>query len=202
MAWNWKFNNRRFAAVTPKWQHDAARIRALMEKQPPGADRKYLECLLYLRLGYSTQQVGDMVKLDATTIKQHIRTYNRRGLRDYEPRPAEFVAANVKKAPPPPVKRVVEKVPEKPLPHKAKPFTMTVTPKQGSLAFLAIGYTLWDGGSIKDTMPHRIIWLVYCKTVLDPRPHREALEEVSKELKVSKTEVLRVIRGLGNDEDR
>ena len=191
MGWNWKFNKRRFAAVTPKWQHDAPRIRVLMEKQPQGADRKFLECLLYLRLGYKADQVADMVKLDVATIKQHVRTYNKRGLRDYEP--------VVKAPPPPPKKRVVEKVPEKPLPRREKPFTITVTPKQGSLAFLAIGYTLYDGGSDKDTLPHKIVWLAYCKTILDPRPHRQALEEIAKELKTTKTEVLRVIRSLGND---
>lgn len=143
MPWNFRFNKRQFATVKPNWQHTAPQIRALMEKQPPGSDRKFLECLLYLRLGYKMAQVADMTKLESSTIRQHVKTYNKSGLKDYEPK--------VEK---PKVEKSVQ-VAEKPLPRKKPSFKIGVTPRQGTLAFLRIGYTLYDGGKEKRTSDER-----------------------------------------------
>jgi hypothetical protein len=164
-GFRWKFHKRKFDAVKPAWRHEAAYFRGLMQKQPQGPDRKFLECLLFLRLGYKPAQVAEMTNLDVVDVQKHVKTYNRRGLKGYEP--------------------VEQKEPQ-----KQKAFEIPViTPREGCDFFLKVTF-----GLPKEILPWQILFLAYAKTVFFMMDHKAVVSEIASELRVSKVDVMRTIR--------
>ncbi len=73
MTWRWRWRKKKLAPKV-EWQHEAAEIRTLLEAKP---GNKFLECLLYLRLGYKPEQVAEMAKVPVPEVYRNIRNYKK-----------------------------------------------------------------------------------------------------------------------------
>ena len=70
----WRPSKSRFWPAV-KWRHDAAGIREVQAKSPPG-ERKYLACLLLLRVGQKPIAVCEVEGVSTAKLKLFIRRYN------------------------------------------------------------------------------------------------------------------------------
>ena len=121
---------------------------------------------MYLRLGFKTQQIVEMAKVDLDAIKKYIKRYKEKGLTTYGQ------AVKVKVPAPKPGFRFPE-----------------ITGKQGTEFFLKREYA-----SLKEKRPWQVLFLIYLKTVLWPRDHEVALAEIAKEVGLKQADVLVILK--------